>query len=144
MVYDGVLSGIYVDLKPVTLEDAPFTLSIRQDPEITRYIPKLDITVGEQKKWIARQRETAGDYFFVVWDKQGNRLGTCGVYNISGNSGEGGRLALYGDPCQKIESGILMSEFEFEILKLERITGWLYADNSRAVRWNLAFGAVLG
>lgn len=35
-----------------------------------------------------------------------------------------------------------MSEFEFDILGLEQVTGWVYCGNSPAVRWNKKFGAV--
>ena len=38
MVYEKVISGQLVDLKAVEIEDAPFTLSIRQDAEITKHL----------------------------------------------------------------------------------------------------------
>lgn len=143
MVYEKVISGELVDLKAAEIDDAQFTLSIRQDPEITKHLPRIDITLEQQRQWIKSQREKENGYFFVVWDKQGNRLGTIGIYDIVGNTGEGGRLALYGDPFQKIEAGLLMSEFEFEILHLEHIIGWVEADNAPAIRWNKWFGAAL-
>lgn len=142
MVYEKVISGKLVDLKAAEIDDAPFTLSIRQDPVITKHLPRLDITLDQQRQWIKEQREKENGYFFVVWDKQGNRLGTMGIYDIAGKVGEGGRLALYGDPFQKIEAGLLMSEFEFEVLCLEHIIGWVEADNAPAIRWNKWFGAV--
>lgn len=140
MVYEKVISGKLVDLKAAEIDDAEFTLSIRQDPEMTKYLPRIDISLEQQIQWIQAQREKESGYFFVVWDKQGNRLGTIGIYNIEGNTGEGGRLALYGDSFQKIEAGLLMSEFEFEVLHLERVIGWVEADNAPAMRWNKWFG----
>lgn len=143
MVYDKVISGNLVDLKAAEVEDAQFTLAIRQDPQITKYLPRIDITLDQQKQWIKKQREEENGYFFVVWDKQGNRLGTIGIYDINGNMGEGGRLALYGDSFQKIEAGLLMSEFEFEVLHLDYVVAWVEADNLPAIRWNKWFGGVL-
>lgn len=143
MVYDKVISGNLVDLKAVEIKDAQFTLAIRQDPQITKYLPRIDITLDQQIQWIKKQREEENGYFFVVWDKQGNRLGTIGIYDINGNMGEGGRLALYGDSFQKIEAGLLMSEFEFEVLHLDYVIGWVEADNISAIRWNKWFGGVL-
>ncbi len=142
MVYEKVISGKLVDLKAADIDDAEFTLSIRQDPEMTKHLPRLDITMDQQKEWIKRQREEENGYFFVVWDKQGNRLGTMSVYDINGDTGEGGRLALYGDPMQKIEAGLLMLEFDFDVLRLEHIIGWVEADNKPALRWNKMFGAI--
>ncbi len=143
MVYEKVISGQLVDLKAVEIDDAPFTLSIRQDAEITKHLPRIDISLEQQRQWIRSQREEENGYFFVVWDKKGNRLGTTGIYNIEGKTGEGGRLALYGDSFQKIEAGLLISEFEFEVLHLEHVVGWLEADNVHAIRWNKWFGATL-
>ena len=144
MVYEGIIRGDLVELKAATVEDAEFTLSIRQDPAITKYLPKLDITIEDQRKWILRQREKEGDYFFVIWNKAGKRIGTWGIYDIKGKTGEGGRLASYGDAFQKIESGMLISYFQFEILKLEKVVGWVYADNRPVVKWIKWFGADLG
>lgn len=145
MVYKEGLKGKYVELKSAGDEDAEFTLSIRQDPNLTKFLPPLSITIEQQKEWIARQREREGDYFFVVWSiKTGKRLGTISVYDIHDGEGEGGRFALYGETYEKIEAGILMSEFEFNILKLGKVTGWVYCENSPAVRWNKNFGAVFG
>lgn len=143
MVYDKAIIGKLVDLKACEVEDAQFTLAIRQDPQMTRYLPRIDITLRQQQQWIKKQREEENGYFFVVWDKQGNRLGTFGIYDIEGNKGEGGRMALYGDSFQKIEAGLLMSEFEFEVLHLDYVIGWIEADNAPAIRWNKWFGAVL-
>lgn len=141
MFYEKVISGKLVDLKAVEIEDAEFTLSIRQDPGITKHLPHIDITLEQQREWIRKQREEEKGYFFVVWDKQGNRIGTMGIYDIEGNTGEGGRLAMYGDAFQKIEAGLLMSEFEFETLQMDHIIGWIEADNAPALRWNKWFGA---
>ncbi len=144
MVYEKIISGKLVDLKAVEIDDAEFTLSIRQDPEITKHLPRIDITLDQQREWIRKQREEENGYFFVVWDKQGNRIGTIGIYDIEGNMGEGGRLAMYGDAFQKIEAGLLMSEFEFETLQMDHIIGWVEADNAPAIRWNEWFGGILG
>lgn len=142
MVYDGVLKGRFVELKSATIEDADFTLKIRQDPEKTKYLPCLNITLEQQKEWILKQRDKDGDYFFVAWSlTSGERIGTLSVYDIHNGIGEGGRLALYGESHEKIEAGLLLSHFEFAILKLEKVVGWVYSDNSSALRWNKSFGA---
>ncbi len=143
MIYDGVLKGKYVELRSADIADAEFTLAIRQDPVMTEYLPPLNINIGQQREWIRRQREKEGDYFFVVKSiNTGEKIGTMGIYNIHDKEGEGGRFALYGEVHEKIEAGILMSEFEFDILGLEQVTGWVYCGNSPAVRWNKKFGAV--
>ncbi len=141
MVYDGVLEGKYVDLKSCTEEDAEFTLAIRQDPEFVKFLPAIDNTVEEQKDWIRRQREKEGDYFFVVWDKNGNRIGTISIYDVEGDHAESGRLAIKGsNPFQGIEAQILIFHFAFYELGLECMDGYIFADNDRAIRFNKQFG----
>lgn len=143
MVYEGELKGKFVELKAATVDDAEFTLSIRQDPEMTKYLPPLNITLEQQRNWINNQRNKEGDYFFVVWSlKTGKRIGTISIYDINNGIGEGGRLALYGEVHEKVEAGILISNFEFNILKLDRVTAWVYYDNLPAKQWNKQFGAV--
>ena len=141
MVYEGVLEGKYVDLKSCTEDDAEFTRAIRKDPEFIKFLPKIDNTIEEQKAWIRHQREKDGDYFFVVWDKEGNRIGTISIYDVHGDHAESGRLAIKGDnPFQGIEAQILAFRFAYGVLKLECIYAYIFADNERAIRFNKQFG----
>lgn len=140
MVYEGVLEGKYVDLKSCTEDDAEFTRAIRKDPEFVKFLPAIDNTIEEQKAWIRHQREKDGDYFFVVWDKEGNRIGTISIYDVHGDHAESGRLAIKGDnPLQAIEAQLLSFSFAFAVLGLECIDGYIYADNERAIRFNKLF-----
>ena len=69
MVYNGILEGKYVNLRSVEEKDAEFTLSLRQDPILTKYLPKLDITLEQQINWIRKQRVKEGDFYFLVENK---------------------------------------------------------------------------
>ena len=44
MVYEGILEGRFVNLRPVTKEDAEFILEIRNNPEISKFLPSLKAT----------------------------------------------------------------------------------------------------
>lgn len=143
MTYDGKIIGRYVELRSVTEEDAEFTLSLRQDPMFAKFLPHINIKIEEQRAWIYKQRKMKGDYFFLACNKDESRLGTVSVYNIEGDRSESGRLALRGDALQNTEATLLLFKFSFEILKLNEITGFVYADNKRAIRFNQKFGCVL-
>lgn len=134
------IEGRYVDLRSCTEDDAEFTRAIRKDPEFVKYLPAIDNTVEQQKAWIRSQREKEGDYFFVVWDKKGNRIGTISIYDVNGDHAESGRLAIKGDNAfQGIEAQILSFRFAFGVLGLECIDGFIFADNERAIRFNKQF-----
>ncbi len=140
MVYQKPIEGKYVTLRSCTEEDAEFTLGIRQDPDFVDCFPPLDITLDQQKAWINKQREKPGDYFFVVWDKDGNRIGTISIYGVEGKRAESGRLAIKGtNPFQALEAQILSFRFAFGELGLECIDAYIFADNERALRFNKQF-----
>lgn len=135
------IEGRYVDLRSCTEDDAEFTRDIRKDPEFVKFLPAIDNTVEQQKAWIRKQREKDGDYFFVVWDKEGNRIGTISIYDVHGDHAESGRLAIKGENAfQGIEAQILSFRFAFGTLGLECIDGFIFADNERAIRFNKQFG----
>lgn len=140
MIYDGVIEGRYCDLKSVTVEDAEFTLALRKDPNFTKYLPKLNISIEQQREWIKRQQKDPADYFFVVWDKNKKRIGTMGVYNIENGIGETGRLAMKGNSLQAIEAQLLCIDFAFDILKLKGLKSSIMAENTRALKLAELFG----
>lgn len=143
MIYGGVIEGRYVTLRSVTVDDAGFTLAVRQDPEFNKYLPSLNITLDQQRDWIRRQRDKDDDYFFVVLDKDGKRIGTISIYNIVGDCAEAGRLTMRGNAFQSIEAQLLSFHFGFEDLKLKKIVSYIYSDNVRALRFTQQFGGIL-
>lgn len=143
MAYVNDIEGKYVTLKSVTIEDAEFTLKIRQDQKYVKFIPRLNITVLQQENWISKQRETDGDYFFVVWAKNGEPIGTIGVYETDSEIPKGGRLILAGDAFENSEAQYLLFKFAFEILNLKSISGFIYSENKRAIRFNKQFGVLI-
>lgn len=144
MVFNKKIEGKYVYLKSATVDDAEFTLSLRQNPTLTRYLPKLDISIEQQKSWIVAQREKEGDYFFVAKTYGNIPIGTVSLYEIQGDTSKSGRLALTGDPLQNTEAALLLFRFAFDILRLKKVTGYIVDGNKRADRFNKQFGCVTG
>lgn len=143
MKYEKLIEGKYCDLRTVDIADAEFTLAMRQEPAFTAYLPKLDITVEQQIEWIKKQQIDPTDYFFVVQDKEGNRIGVMGLYNVVNGEGETGRLALKGNPLQAIESQMLCVDFAFDTLKLKKLHSYIIAENESAIRFAKMFGPSL-
>ena len=140
MIYEGVVKGQYVYLMSVTENDAEFTLKVRQDKRLTKYLPKLNNTLEQQREWIRIQREKKGDYYFLARDFEGNPVGTIGIYDIRGSVGEGGRLTSIGNALQSLEIQYLAFKFDFEILCLDKVTAFVYADNTSAYRLSKTLG----
>lgn len=142
MVYNKIIEGKYVNLRSVEEKDAEFTLSLRQDPNLTKYLPKLSISIEEQIDWIKRQREKEGDYYFVIEDKKGENKGVIGVYDIKENCAETGRIAVIGNAIESIEAQLLSFDFAFDYLKLDYTVNYVIAENSHALRFSQLFGSI--
>lgn len=144
MVLEGKLEGRFVNLRSAGVRDAEFTREVRQDADLTKYMPAIDNTIEEQRNWIRNQMKKEGDYFFVVEDKDFKPLGTISIYDINNKRGHSGRIAIKGNFMQCIEAQLLLCNFAFNELHLEEITGDCYNDNIRAIKFSEGYGMVFG
>ena len=140
MVTEDII-GKYVTMSSATEDDAEFALAIRQDPKMTRFLPRLDISVEQQIAWIRRQREMPGDYFFIVRNKDGERVGVIGIYDFRDDTAGIGRVAMKGDPLDNLEAWFLSIRFAFKTLGLKKLADWVYAENVPAITIGKFFGA---
>ena len=82
MVYDKVIVGKFVDLRSITPEDAEFSYNIRADKRNKDTVGQLAESVDAQRRYIENQMQKPDDYYFVVLNKKGERIGLIGVYDI--------------------------------------------------------------
>lgn len=141
MYFKHMIEGKYVNLKPVDEDDAEFTLKIRNDETLTQFIPKVSISLEEQKKWIQKQREKTGDYFFVIMNKQGTKLGTASLYNIENGQCEFGRYISYGSAIENVETAILLLDIAFS-MSVHTVIFNIDIRNIKIIRLWKQFGAV--
>ena len=139
-----MIIGNVVRLRKLTLGDAQFTFDIRSDPDMNRYFPKLaSRTVAHQLEWIKKQLQKDDDYFFIIEDLKGKKLGTMGVYNIDPSrlEGEFGRFVSYGNPLQNLESCLLIYDFAFDTLFLETVNLFVMHGNEKVKSFHEKMGA---
>lgn len=140
MIWEKDLIGKYVVLRYVKEEDAEKVLSIRQDRELTKFLPRLDITVEEQRKWIKKQQNTEGDYYFAVWNHAEEMIGTIRVYNILNGEAETGSLAIRGNAFENLEAKLLCEDFMWDTLGIEKSIGVVNYKNIQAQKFAKLFG----
>ncbi len=119
MVYNGVIQGIGINLRPVEEKDAEFIFVLRRDKERTKYVHSISGTVEDQRKWIRLQREREGDYYFIVEDKEGKPIGALGYYDIKDKNGEMGRMVINGSFAQNCDAIVQIRKFAFETIGAE-------------------------
>ena len=143
MAISESLCGMLVDLIPVETTDADFTMQIRNDESMTQYIPRIDTTLDKQKQWIEHQREKQGDYFYIITDKKGAKLGTAAVYDVNTDEsiGEYGRYISYGNAFENVETALLSLKFAFYELKLQTVMFNNDTRNKKIISFWKRFGA---
>ena len=77
------------------------------------------------------QMARPGDYYFVVYNKKGEKIGLIGVYDINGDSAEMGREVNYGSCVEVLEAQVLLQDFAMDVLGLKRLYFVIYANNSK-------------
>lgn len=129
MIFDRVLEGRFVNVRSVEEADAEFILRIRNDPEISKFLPPLNITVEQQREWIRRQRTDDNSFYVLFVAKDGMPLGTYRLYDIEGDHGEVGSLCSYANPAQTLEGQLLFIDFIFCDYKMAYVTWHVHVDN---------------
>lgn len=140
MIWDKEIVGKYVDLKYARIEDAAFILQTRQDPELTKFLPYLDITVEQQAEWLRNQQAREGDYYFVVWRKDNTPIGVIRLYDVVEDEGQTGSIAIKGTATETLEAKLLCEDFAYETLGLKRIHNFVRTENLAIIRFAEAFG----
>jgi RimJ/RimL family protein N-acetyltransferase len=100
-------------LRDICEEDAKFIFDLRTDPVKSRYLSGTSGRVEDQVNWIRSYREKKDQAYFIVCDKDGNRLGCVRIYDPIGNSYcWGSWLMLDGlGPLVAIESALLVYSY---------------------------------
>lgn len=129
MVYPEVIHGMFVDLRSITLDDAEFSYNIRADKRNRDTVGQLAPSLEAQKDFIRWQMQEPNDYYFVVLNKKGERIGLYGVYNIHDGMAEVGREVNIGEPTEIMEVGLLVADFCRDTLKLEKTCCVIYENN---------------
>lgn len=140
MYIDYKLEGKYVSLRSVTENDAEFILNMRNNPQISKYLPPLNVTIEQQRQWIAKQRADKDSYYFLWLTPTENPIGTISLYDMDGNHSEMGRLCSIGEPAANVEAFVLFLDFVFDTLNLDYTTGWVYEGNKSVIALNNALG----
>ncbi len=133
MKHDVTVVGPAFRLRPITLEDSAFIVSLRCDPERSRFLGKTSPDIRAQEHWLENYSQREGDYYFIVENLSGLPEGALALYDVAvtdkGKSGEWGRWILKRGSMAAVESALLLYHAAFEHIRLD----WIYC---RTVREN--------
>ncbi len=134
MVYEGVIKGRFVELKSITLDDVQFSFDIRSAPENRETVGVVAKSVEDQRKYIEWQMKEPDDYYFVIYNRKGEKIGLIGLYDIQGDTAEMGREVCCGNCVEVIESEILVEDFAMDVLGLKTLHSVIYANNAKHLK----------
>ena len=133
MVYDKDIMGEFVTLRSITEDDAEFSYNIRKDPRFVSIMGQPASSVEAQREYIIRQRSKPGDYYFVVYNRNNEKIGLIGVYDIRGDNCETGRELNIGEPYETMEAQVLLYDFCVGVLGLKNNSAIVYKNNPKQI-----------
>jgi len=136
--------GEFVDLRPLTQDDAALTFRWRQSERAANLNSGAQ-TVAQQATWLANRPDS--EYNFSITLKTGVPVGMVSVTGIDAvhSHAETGRFligesdAVRGIPAA-VEAMKLVYELIFDELRLQRVYGTIASDNLLMMKWQKFLG----
>lgn len=141
---DKFISGKYVNLRDVEIEDADFIIKIRSDEKNAAcFLKKFNVTRDQQIAYIKKYKQCSDEYYFIIESKSHTPLGTISIYNIKDDTFTSGRWVMEKNVSagETIEGELLMKKFAFEVLKLKCMLCDVLKKNKKVLAFHKFCGA---
>lgn len=142
MIYEETINGKYTSLRSVTPEDAEFVIRIRNDKTRNQYLHETSTDIKKQIEWISSQNRKRGDYYFII-SNQCSSIALASIYDIDehNRTAEFGRWISEGNAIENVETVILIFDFAFHNLQLDKIYMLTMVENKKVRNFWKTFGA---
>lgn len=137
------LNGKYVNLREVTVDDADFILSLRCNESKSRFLHKTEYNLENQVAYIKNYFEIPDEWYFIIENKKGERIGTYRIYDVQGDSFcIGSWLMIDGvSPAESFESDWILRMYGFDVLGFKRIHFDVRKGNKKVIAYHKMVGA---
>ena len=139
-----LLRGEFVNLRPLTVEDAEITLRWRHSQRAIN-LNQGASTPALQVAWIKSRPST--EYNFIIELLNGMAVGmlSLAAVDLTNRRAEPGRFLIGEEEATRgipvaVESMKLLYEFAFDILGLSRVHGTIASDNKAIYKWQSYLG----
>jgi len=133
MRHQYVIAGGAFRLRPIAERDAEFVVALRSMSGRSQYLNPISPSIDDQLKWFEDYFKREGDYYFVIERTVGEcREGLISLYDISPQDGaaEWGRWIIAPTSLSAIESVVLLMDFAFEKMHLQKVYSYTVAENT--------------
>ena len=132
------ISGKYIYLKSLSLNDSSFVYKLRNKKRIGNYLHKPPKTLKDQKIWSKKNiKNNKTKDFIIISKKKNKKIGTIALNNISSKGAEWGRWISIGSTIENIESVILLLVYGFHNLKLKKIYSLTNINNKKVINFHI-------
>ncbi len=143
-----IIYGKNIIMRTVTLEDAEFIYTMRQNQGKTKYLSKVTGTVESQKEWIKSYKireEEQKEFYFVIESKNEEKLGLVRMYDFKDDSFCWGSWLIREDAPKTtaIESALQIYEFGFYGLGFGKSHFDVRKGNDKVIAFHQRFGAMI-
>ncbi len=140
---DMNISGKFVNLREITVEDAQFVLSLRCNDKKSKFLHKTEYDISLQEDYIKKYKTLDNEYYFIIENKSHKPLGTIRIYDITEDSFTGGSWLMIdgAEPWEVIEGESLMKKFGFITLGFNKCVFDVRKENKKVVRYHKLTGA---
>ncbi len=104
------VEGSSLILRDITLDDAEFIFSLRQNPEKNKHLSAVSAKLEDQVQWIRDYQQSTNQAYFIICDKNLKRLGCVRLYDPNERTYSWGSWILIDGltPFEAIESALLV------------------------------------
>lgn len=132
-----IIKGNKVNLRPLTLRDAPRLVLWTADPEVYKFLSFDNLTLKQERQWIKSIRYQPGEHHFAIETKDNVHIGVCGLSVDSKQKNASFGIFIgdknYWNIGLGTETTKLLLKHGFNKLKLSQITLKVYNYNVRAM-----------
>lgn len=141
----NILRGTFVDLIPLTIDDAELTFKWR-NLERAQFLNKGSASIDQQRAWIAARPESEINWIITL-KQSGVKVGMLSLINININSrnAESARFLIGDEEAVKgipvaAEAMKILYDFAFTHLNLHKVYGQIAAINKSMIKWQKYLG----
>jgi RimJ/RimL family protein N-acetyltransferase len=129
MLHNIEVEGFGIRLRPVRMKDAPFIVWLRGLDHVKGKIGDSATDIASQECWLRAYFQREGDYYFISETPSGVPLGTHGIYDVYGQTGEKGRQVIRPEVMAGVPTAILATDIAFERLGLSELRSTTVSTN---------------
>ena len=140
MQHSWKAEGFGVRIRPVRLDDAAFIVWLRNLEHTKGKLGDSAVGVADQEAWLHTYFAREDDFYFMVETPGGLRVGTHGLYNVSGGSGEAGRLIIRPEVPAAVPTSLITFDLAFGEMGIKELRGTSVSTNEKVHSYVRKFG----